>query len=61
VLVLVRYEGRGKLSGLEVGQMRAKGASLFYCRDGTVTRFVAYLDRDRALADLGLAQEGGSP
>jgi ketosteroid isomerase-like protein len=57
VLVLVRYSGRGKLSGLEVGQIRAEGASLFHCRDGSVTRFVAYLDRDRALADLGLAPE----
>jgi ketosteroid isomerase-like protein len=60
VLVLVRYGGRGKLSGLEVGQMRAEGASLFHCRDGKVTRFVAYLDRDHALAELGLAPEGGS-
>jgi ketosteroid isomerase-like protein len=58
VLVLVRYSGRGKLSGLEVGQIRAEGASLFHCRDGTVTRFVAYLDRERALADLGLASIG---
>jgi ketosteroid isomerase-like protein len=57
VLVLVGYEGRGKLSGLEVGQMRAKGASLFHCRDGTVTRFVAYLDREHALADLGIAPD----
>jgi ketosteroid isomerase-like protein len=61
VLVLVRYSGRGKTSGLEVGEMRAEGASLFHCRDGSVTRFVAYLDRERALADLGLAPDTGSP
>jgi ketosteroid isomerase-like protein len=55
VLVLARYSGRGKTSGLEVGQTRAEGANLFQVRDGKVTRIVYYLDRDHALADLGLA------
>jgi ketosteroid isomerase-like protein len=55
VLVLGRYSGRGKTSGLELGPMGAKGALLFHIRDGKVTRFVGYWDRDRALADLGLA------
>jgi ketosteroid isomerase-like protein len=50
------YSGRGKRSGLEVGQMRAEGAMLFHVRDGKVTRFVGYWDRDRALADLGLEE-----
>jgi len=59
VLVLSRYSGRGKTSGLELGQMGAKGATLFHIRDGKVTRFVGYWDRDRAFADLGLAPEGG--
>jgi ketosteroid isomerase-like protein len=39
--------------------MRAKGASLFHVRDGKVARQVFYLDRERALADLGLASEPG--
>ena len=54
ILVLSSYSGRGKRSGLEVGQMRAEGAMLFHVRDGKVTRFVGYWDRERALADLGL-------
>ena len=58
VLVLSSYSGRGKRSGLEVGRMRTEGAMLFHVRDGKVSRFVGYMDRDRAFADLGLAPEG---
>jgi ketosteroid isomerase-like protein len=53
VLVLSHFSGRGKTSGLEVGQ---KGAELFHVRDGKVTRLVTYWGRARALADLGLAE-----
>jgi ketosteroid isomerase-like protein len=60
ILVLVHQDGRGKRSGLELGQMQAKGANLFHVRDGKVTRYVIYLDRERALADLGLAPDAGA-
>jgi hypothetical protein len=55
VLVLVQNTGRGKASGLEIGQMQTMGAALFNIRDAKVTRLVIYWDRDRAFADLGLA------
>jgi ketosteroid isomerase-like protein len=56
VLVLAHWSGRGKTSGLELGQMRTKAASLFHIRGSKVTRLVLYLDGERALADLGLKE-----
>jgi ketosteroid isomerase-like protein len=61
VLVLTTSSGRGRLSGLEVGQIYTHGVNLFHIRDGTVTRLITYWDRERALADLGLSPEGDSP
>jgi ketosteroid isomerase-like protein len=61
VLVLSHVIARGRSSELEVGQMHSRSANLFHVRDGKVSRVVVYLDRERALADLGLAPEGGSP
>jgi ketosteroid isomerase-like protein len=61
VLVLAHRSGRGKTSGLELEQMSAKGAVLFHLRDGQVTRLVHYLDREGALADVGLPSEADSP
>ena len=56
VLVLNRFVGRGKTSGADLGQMRARGANVFHVRGGTVTRLVQYWDRERALADLGFSE-----
>jgi ketosteroid isomerase-like protein len=56
VLVLQRYRGRGKVSGVDLGNVRAAGAQLFHIRDGRVSRLITYWDRDRALADLGLKE-----
>lgn len=61
VLVFLHNRGRGRTSGLEVEQMQTNGANLFHIRRGKVTRLVAYWDRERALAGLGLAPESGSP
>jgi hypothetical protein len=36
------------------------GAQLFHLRDGAVTRLALYYDRERALAEVGLAREVGS-
>jgi ketosteroid isomerase-like protein len=54
VLVLLRRAGRGKTSGIELGELHTRGAAVYHVRDGKVTRIVSYYDRDRALADLGL-------
>ena len=61
VLVLYQRHGRGKVSGLEVGQIGSKAANLFHLRNGKVTKLVVYWDPERALADLGLPLEPGSP
>lgn len=58
VLVLAHFDGRGKTSGLEIGQIRTEPVSLFRVRAGKVMRLILYWDRDRALAELGLAPEG---
>jgi ketosteroid isomerase-like protein len=59
VLVLTRFSARGKRSGVEIGQMWTKAASLYHVCGGRVTRLVLDFDRDHALADLGLAPEVG--
>jgi ketosteroid isomerase-like protein len=55
VLVLTDNTGRGRASSIDVGGIRTKGANVFHLRGGKVTRLVAYWDRQRALADLGMS------
>jgi ketosteroid isomerase-like protein len=59
VLVLSIHPAGGKTSGLEVEQRLSQAANLFHVRGGKVTRLVHYLDREQALADLGLAPGAG--
>jgi ketosteroid isomerase-like protein len=54
VLVLLKNEGRGKGSGIDLGEISVKSANVFTVHDGKVTRLVLYWDRDRAIADLDL-------
>jgi ketosteroid isomerase-like protein len=61
VLVLTRWGGRGKTSGLELGQMTTNSAVVFHIHEGKVTRLVPYFDREQAFADLGLAPDADSP
>jgi ketosteroid isomerase-like protein len=56
VLALFRFRGRGKTSGLEVGQLSGRGANVFFFRAGKVTKLVAYWRHENALADLGLEE-----
>jgi ketosteroid isomerase-like protein len=56
VLALVQFSGRGRASGLDVGQMQSRGANLFHLRGGKVTRLVTYMDRERALEAVGLRE-----
>jgi ketosteroid isomerase-like protein len=56
VLVLSHFSGRGRTSGLDVRQMRTKGAELFHVRGQKVTRLVIWGHRERAFAELGLSE-----
>jgi hypothetical protein len=55
MLVLMHHCGRGKTSGLEVGQFKSEGANVFHIREGKVARLALYWERAPVFADLGLA------
>jgi ketosteroid isomerase-like protein len=57
VAVLVRFGGQGKTSGLDLTRMGGKGLHVWHVSAGQVSRLTMYFDRDRALADLGLATD----
>ena len=52
VAVRVHATGRGKASGLEYSPEMTRTAHLFHVHGGKVVKFLFYLDRGRALADL---------
>ena len=56
VLVLLHVIGRGKASGVQLGQVRTNAANLFHVRAGKVTRLVLWSDQERGLAELGLSE-----
>jgi ketosteroid isomerase-like protein len=55
VLVFVHNTGRGRASGLEL-DLRSV-ANFFEVDQGRVVRLVLYWDRERALADVGIAPD----
>jgi ketosteroid isomerase-like protein len=61
VLVLLRVNGRGKRSGVDVGQVMQRGANLFHLRGGVVRRLCIYLDSNRAPPELGVVSTERSP
>jgi len=54
VPALVKFSGRGKTSGLEIGRVDTNNACLLDIDGGAVTRLALYWDRERLFADLGL-------
>jgi len=60
VLVLLRNTGRGKTSGVDLGEISKQSANLFEFSGGKVSRLVAYWERDLALQELGLT-DGQDP
>jgi uncharacterized protein len=51
VVVLIRWHGKGRGSGVELS---AEGAHVWELRDGEAVRWDVYRDRAKALADAGV-------
>jgi hypothetical protein len=57
VLVLARFSGVAKASGIELGKIRPPAALLFELVEGKPARVVYYTYRDHAFAELGVSAE----
>jgi ketosteroid isomerase-like protein len=57
VLVFLRNQGRGRGSGIEIGEISTRAANVFTIRDRKVTRLILYWDRDDAIGALDLADQ----
>jgi ketosteroid isomerase-like protein len=57
VVVLNRFGGRGRTSGVPMEEM--PGAARFRIRDGKVVELAIYVDPDRALRDAGIERQVG--
>jgi ketosteroid isomerase-like protein len=58
VLLLVKFSGRAKTSGMALEHMETTNAAVIHTHDGEVCKVVLYWDRERALVDLGIIRQG---
>ena len=58
VLMLGRYRGHGKASGIDLSDFDAPHAAIFHVRGARVAKLVLYSHGEQALADLGLCSGG---
>ena len=61
MLVLSHVSAHGKTSGVALGEMETRGASVLHLSDGKVTKLVLYFSAERALADLDHLEAHSSP